>query len=288
MSDPRCFYTILRAPHERLEDLLVEHVMPVVRDVRTAPELDSLFFVRYSEPTWQLRFRVLGEPAWIDGVIAPRLRALAEGLRAGGAIDGCEFATYDREYERYGGGEGMTLAERLFFRDSLAALDWMAAERAGAVARSRREFAVLLVDRLLDLARFDRKQRLAFYRHGYAWALDTGSWGERERETLEARYRELRPGLDALVFGPDGDAAWGGPAPAAIARDFLAAAAPVVDAIRAGHTEGRIRQDLVYLFWSYAHMFTNRLGIESAGEAVLRFFLHRLIEERGEVPAARA
>ena len=288
MSDPRCFYTILRAPHERLEDLLVRHLMPVVRDIRDAPELDSLFFVRYSEPTWQLRFRVLGEPAWIEGRIAPRLRALAEGLSADGAIDGCDFATYDREYQRYGGEEGMALAERLFCLDSLAVLDWIAAERAGDVARSRREFAVLLVDRLLDLARFDRRQRLAFYRHGYAWALETGSWGDGEKATLEERYRQLRPGLEALVFAPDGDAAWGGAVPATIAREFLASAAPVVEAIRAGHAEGRIRQDLVYLFWSYAHMFTNRLGIESAGEAVLRFFLHRLVEDHGGVPAARA
>lgn len=58
-----------------------------------------------------------------------------------------------------------------------------------------------------------------------------------------------------------------------------------MDAIVSGHATGRIRQDIVYLVWSYAHMFTNRLGVESAGEAVLRFFLHRLIEERGTVRA---
>ena len=287
MSDPRCVYMILRAPHERLEGLLADHLLPVVCDVRDAREIDSLFFVRYSEPTWQLRFRVLGEPAWIDGAIAPRLHVLAKGLRASGDIEGAEFATYDREYERYGGSEGMALAERLFFLDSLAVLDWIAAERAGAVTRSRREFAVLLVERLLDLAGFDRTQRLAFHRHGWSWAIETGSWGEAERATLEERFQALRPGLEALVFGPDGDAAWGGPVPAKIAHDFLAGVAPVIEAIRTGHAAGRIRADLVPLFWSYAHMFTNRLGIESAGEAVLRFFLQRLVEERGVVPASR-
>ena len=97
MSDPRCFYTILRAPHERLEPLLLDDVAPVVAAIREAPELDSLFFVRYSEPTWQLRFRVLGEPAWIEAEIAPRLRAHAIDLRDRGVIEGCEFATYDRD-----------------------------------------------------------------------------------------------------------------------------------------------------------------------------------------------
>jgi len=33
MTDQRCLYTILRAPRERLEDLLMEHVAPVVGDL---------------------------------------------------------------------------------------------------------------------------------------------------------------------------------------------------------------------------------------------------------------
>ena len=290
MSEQRCLYTILRAPHERLEGLLLEHVAPVVQEIRDAPDLDSLFFVRYSEPTWQLRFRVLGRPAWIESSVGPRLRERVEELERAGAIEGHDFATYDREYERYGGEEGMALAEKLFFLDSLAALDWLAAERRGAVTRSRREFSLLIVERLLDLARFDRRQRLAFYRHGYSWATESGAWGADELAILEQRFQGLKPGLERLVSGgPAGaradEARWGGAVAAAIAHRFLDHAAPVVDAIVAGHAAGRIRQEIVYLVWSYAHMFTNRLGIESAGEAVLRFFLHRLIEEQHPVRA---
>jgi len=285
MTDPRCVYAILRAPHERIEELLMQHVAPLVDEVRDAPELDSLFFVRYSEPTWNLRLRILGHPAWIEATARPALRALAEALVRSGTIEGFDLARYDREFERYGGESGMALAERLFFLDSLAALDWLAAERRGAVTRSRREFSVLLVERLLDLARFDRRQRRAFYRHGYAWALETNAWGADEMAVLESRFQTLRAGLEHLIYGGDeaGDERWGGPGAARVAERFLAAAAPVVQAILDGHAAGRIRQDLVYLFWSYAHMFTNRLGIESAGEAVLRFFLHRLLQERDEV-----
>ncbi len=286
MADQRCLYAILRTPRERIEDLLMERVAPVVEEIRDAPELDSLFFVRFSEPTWQLRFRILGRPEWIEARVRPMLSARVEEMRSAGAIDGSEFTTYDREYERYGGEEGMRLAERLFFLDSLAALDWIGSERRGAVSRSRREFSVLLVERLLDLAGFDHRRRLAFYRHGHAWATDMNLWGADDMATLEARFQALRPGLERLIFGgADGESRWGGPDAAGVAQRFLASAAPVVGAIVEGHAAGRIRQDLVYLFWSYAHMFTNRLGIESAGEAVLRFFLHRLTEEHGEVRA---
>src|SRR5436190_4520618 len=288
MTDQRCLYTILRAPHERLEAVLMEHVAPVVGEIREAPQLDSLFFVRYSEPTWQLRFRILGRSAWIDSHVRPLLRERVEELERTGAIDGHDFATYDREYERYGGEEGMALAEQLFCLDSLTALDWLAAERRGAVARSRREFALLLVERLLDRARFDRRQRVAFYRHGYAWATETNAWGADELAILEQRFQALKPGLEQLVYGEHSgvhaaEALWGGAEAARVASRFLDAATPVVESILEAHAAGRIRQEIVYLFWSYAHMFTNRLGVESAGEAVLRFFLHRLIEERGAV-----
>jgi hypothetical protein len=103
--------------------------------------------------------------------------------------------------------------------------------------------------------------------------------------TLEERFQRLRPGLEPLFFGdpaPDPAVLWGGAEAARIGQRFLSEARPVVESILEGHAAGRIRQDLTYLFWSYAHMFSNRLGIESAGEAVLRFFLHRLIEEHGE------
>ena len=288
MADQRCLYTILRAPHERLEDLLMQYVAPVIDRIRDAPELDSLFFVRYSEPTWQLRFRVLGNPEWIGDRVEPALRTLVDDLLDAGTIEGFDFATYDREYERYGGPEGMRLAEKLFSLDSLAALDWLAAERRGGVTRSRREFSVVLVERLLDIARFDRRQRLAFYRHGHAWAAEM--WGEKEMQTLEGRFQELKPGLEQLVFSNAGsvgdrEAIWGGAEAAGIAERFLTDAAPVVHAILEGHASGRIRQELVYLFWSYTHMFTNRLGIESAGEAVLRYFLRRLIEGHDPVQA---
>jgi len=101
--------------------------------------------------------------------------------------------------------------------------------------------------------------------------------------TTTARRRRLRSAESNFSGARADEALWGGAEAARIASRFLDAATPVVEAILGGHAAGRIRQDIIYLFWSYAHMFTNRLGIESAGEAVLRFFLHRLIEERGAV-----
>jgi hypothetical protein len=141
---------------------------------------------------------------------------------------------------------------------------------------------MVLVERLLDVARVTPAQRIAFYRRGYAWALENGDWSDSELGTLAEKYRALAPGLERLFASdPPLPAAhlWGGEGAAATGARFLADAQPVVDAILAGHASGAIRQDLIYLFWSYAHMFTNRMGVEAIPEAILRFFMWRFHQE---------
>jgi thiopeptide-type bacteriocin biosynthesis protein len=276
-----CLYTVAYAPHERIEGLLLDVFAPIARELRDHPDLDSLFFVRFSEPRWQLRFRVLGRPEWVQGPVRERIHASLDELKTRGEVESYEFHRYDRELERYGGEEGMALAERLFGYDSMAAIELCDAERRGLTRTSRREIALLIADRLADLSGLDRSQRLAYYRHGYAWALETGDWGEADLALLESRFQNLLPGLDRLFDVDLSDVErWGGEAPAAIVGNFLERAEPLVRSIREAHDAGRIPQDLIYLVWSYAHMFTNRMGIESTAEAILRYFMHRYLQER--------
>jgi class I lanthipeptide synthase len=282
MTEQRCLYTLLQAPRESHEEILCEFVTPVAAEVRADPALDSLFFARFNIPSWQLRFRLLGRPDWVEGPLRERVERRLRPLTRSGLIASVEFAVYDREIERYGGEEGMALAERLFFHDSLACLDLLAAERQGRCAKSRREFSLALTERLLDLLAFDRQRRLEFYRYGYSWALAMKTWDEEEMRLLEERYQALRPGLLDLLTGEqsrDPEALWGGEEPARIAARWEEATRPVAAALLAAHAAGRVRQDLVYLAWSYAHMHCNRLGIDPTPEAILRYFLHRFYED---------
>jgi class I lanthipeptide synthase len=284
LDDPLCLFAMLYAPREQHERILADLVTPITRDLRNAPELHSLFFARYNVPRWQVRFRVLGSPEWVSGPVRERVERDLRALHAAGGLEDAEFAEYDREIERYGGEEGMALAERLFLHDSLACLDFMAAERQGLTGKSRRELSLLLTEGLLDLLRFDREQRLAFYAHGYQWTREMGAWSDSDFETIEKRYQELKPGLQDLFTGEqsrDPELLWGGEEPARIAARYLAASRPVAEAILAGHAAGRIHQDLIYLAWSYAHMQCNRLGIDPWPEALLRYFMHRLLQDGG-------
>jgi thiopeptide-type bacteriocin biosynthesis protein len=282
LPSERCLYTLLLAPRENHDRILLEFVAPVVREIDGDAELDSLFFARYNKPDWQLRFRVLGSPAWVDGPVRALVERGLRPLRERGLIEGSELAEYEREYDRYGGEEGMRLAERIFHADTVACLDLLEADARGALAKSRREYSLLMTERFLDLMGFDAPARLRFYEFAYSWTVNLGSWQEEEMQILEARYQSLREGIRDLLAGPqsrDPDTQWGGPEPARIAGACLDRQRPVVQELLAAHAAGRIRQDLVNLAWSYTHMHCNRLGIEAWPEAILRFFLHRLYQD---------
>src|SRR6267143_1490722 len=165
-EDQGCLYSIFYAPRERLEGVLNRLISPIAAEIQDHPDLDSLFFVRFSEPRWQLRFRVLGRAGWVNGPVRGLVERRVRELEASGDIEGHEFTRYDREYDRYGGELGMTLAEKLFHLDSLACLEILRVDRTGLLKKSRREYAMALVDRFLDLARFSTEDRLEFYRFG--------------------------------------------------------------------------------------------------------------------------
>ena len=268
-----CLYLLFEVPRERIEDLVHTLVVPVATAVRNDPALDSLFFVRASEPAWELRLRLLGDAEWLGS----HARAVIDSALPRAGNPPMRLSRYEREYDRYGGPVGMRLCERLFHHDTLAVLEWMAIERSGEATWTRREFALLLAERIADGFVFDRDGRLGFYRQGFTWAFDNGTWGEREREVLDATFTRNQAGLAALVGGAPAKA--GTAAERACLDTYTRAAAPTFVRLVTGLKAGEIRAHAPYLAWSLAHMATNRLGLDPAAEAILRHQAWRLFAE---------
>src|SRR5262249_37635552 len=105
-----------------LDQVLRDVVGPLVETVLRAGAVDRWFFIRYGDPDWHLRLRFHGEPARLHPAVLPALQAAAAPLLAGGRAWRLQLDTYEREVERYGGPEGIVLAERLFHADSEAIL----------------------------------------------------------------------------------------------------------------------------------------------------------------------
>lgn len=277
-ANEACLYTVLRSPQTNHDGVLREFVTPIVRTIQSHPSLHSLFFVRYNEPVWQVRFRVLGRPAWIESSVRPLIERAVEPILASGLVSGVEFGEYAREWDRYGGPTGMRLAEQIFRHDSIACLDLLEAEARGQMSRSRREYSLVHTERLLDLCALRSEERLRFYEYGYRWAFDEGSWNEGDVARLDERYESLREGLFELLRGAgreDPVTQLGGPVPERIGHACVDATRPALSILREALAAGKVSQDLVNLAWSYAHMHANRLGIDTSAEAILRYFMYR-------------
>lgn len=278
-----CLYALMFAERENHEAILAEFVGPVASRLRESPSLDAFFFARYNVPSWQVRFRIFGDPSWLEGSVRALVEQHLAHLQERRLTSGHELAPYEPETARYGGEEGVALAERIFFHDTVACLDLMQAERNGLAGKSRREFSLLFADRFLDLMLFDRSRKLDYYSFSYRWAIEDGTWKEEDLRILDERYRALRPGLMDLLSGSGkrDSSVWGGSVPERIATECLEASRPVVEKVLDGIAAGRIRQDPIALAWSYTHMHCNRLGIDPVPEAILRYFMHRCLLEDG-------
>jgi thiopeptide-type bacteriocin biosynthesis protein len=263
------------------DDLLRAVVRPVIAAAKAAGAARRWFFLRYADPDFHLRLRVHGAPDALLGTVLPALHAAAAPAVAAGHIARLQLDTYEREVDRYGGPDGIDLAERLFHADSEAALAWIADHSATADETARWRLALRGIDQLLDdlgLALVDKDHLTATLRDDLQRRLRA------ETPLLRAigdRFRTERPALERLLDRA-GDATHPlAPALALFARRS-AAVRPIVDELRHRERAGRLTRPIAQQASSYVHLFANRVArahpVEQ--ELMLYSFLARLYRTR--------
>jgi thiopeptide-type bacteriocin biosynthesis protein len=198
-----------------------------------------------------------------------------------GRLSRIQLDTYQREVERYGGADGILLAERLFQADSEAAIAVIELLAEDARGDLRWRLSLVGMDLLLRDMGFELEERLAIIRKTRdAFAAEFHADAEFARQ-LAAKFRPERKTLEALL------------APASVADAPLAAAveilrhrsqrlAPVMAELAACAQAGRLSLSLAELAASYLHMHANRLlrSAHRAQELVLYDFLMRLYQSQ--------
>jgi len=259
---------------------ILQLVAPVARTAMESGAAEQWFFVRYHDPGCHLRVRFRGEPGRLQAEVLAALLPAASAWVEEGRLRQVQLDTYEREVERYGGPEGIGLAEQIFHWDSVAVaeiLELLEPGDAGLDERWRlalRGIDTLLTDLGLDLpARREAmsRQRGAFAREFRAGGPMKGALGD--------RFRKERAALTAL-FDPRRDA--GSPlAPGLrVLGERSRRLAPVAAKLRAAERGGRLSRPLADLAASMAHMHVNRLlrSAHRAQELVLYDFLTRLYD----------
>ena len=98
--------------------LLTDVIGPVSRELIAGGNVERWFFIRYGNPDDHLRWRLQVPTGTPSDHVRHRLEQIVHPLHEAGLVRQFTFDTYEREVERYGGGEAMTLAEQWFWADS--------------------------------------------------------------------------------------------------------------------------------------------------------------------------
>lgn len=253
--------------------LLLDHLAPLARALRTEGHIHHWFYIRYGEGGWHLRLRLHGEPDALLSVALPRLLAAHAEARRVGLTRRISLDTYEPEVDRYGGHEATPHAHAIFEADSECAAELAGLARGEAGLDTRWRWGLIGVERLIGDLGLRGQGALALMerqRRGYAreYHIDAARRGE-----ISELFRRERGALEALRRGS------GLPERARRALDRRSEEIRLpVAALRALDHEGRLSQPMETIAASLAHMHLNRLLRSAAREqeAVLWDLLERL------------
>jgi thiopeptide-type bacteriocin biosynthesis protein len=310
------------------DELITPYVRQWVGHCRAQGWASRFFFLRYGSGGYHLRLRMLGRPDVLEESVEPylargvadffnaHLPALglpdaplsAEDLRRMGRL---RRDVYEPEYSKYGGAEGMPLAEEHFEVSSEVTIDVLEAERASGIRRA--QFVLELI-RVLVGAFTDSPLEQAFIYKTY-----THYWVPLERlrrnpsmaQTLESNYARQREDL-VRRFDAGGagslELKWREKSHDPFPR-WRAHVTEHVARLKAMESEGRLRAAQfdggeeqrrllsevpgiagapvvsLLMITNYLHMLCNRLALPPLYEVQLTYLLYRHLEEKFGVSA---
>ncbi len=274
-------YAKLYTGEAAADDVLTEVVAPLVERATAEGWCDRWFFLRFADPDHHVRLRLHGSPETLWRAAGGALNELAAPLIDDGITWRVQYDTYEREVERYGGPEGVVLAEGLFQADCEAALEILPRLEPGAAGADERwQLTLAAAAALLDDLGFDLDQQVSLIRGRRDAYAHEHRAGAGLRAAIGARFRRDRDVLESLLDRPETDH------PLAVGFTSLrrrsAQIVPIAADLRALDAAGRLTAPLEDIAAAYLHLGMFRLlrGRWRAQELVLYDYLHRLLVSR--------
>lgn len=303
------------APMSLTDDIVLDLVGPVERELHERNLIAQYFFIRYGEGGPHLRLRFRGTRHNLMGPVRGYLNQSIEDFFAKRQIplqgpldmgpDGMEdtqwqphqphhemrpipsyeYDRYEPEVERYGGSEGMLVTEAHFQFSSTMVSQILTREKMGD--GPRQNAALLLMEattRAFGLS--EREQLDAFGRQCIQW-LQTPFLHKEHLKRFSSDYEQYRHALYRLM--PVGQTHRPEHRSRAIWTPCLEAwnghLAELVELLRELDRRTVLTTSLLQLMHLYIHMLCNRLGILVREEACLAYFLYRSYAEQLSLPA---
>ncbi|MCY1077795.1 lantibiotic dehydratase [Archangium lansingense] len=236
------------------------------------------FFIRYADPQHHLRLRFATKDTRLRAALTDEVHALTRRFFGDYGVYRVEHDTYERETERYGGPDGVELAEALFHHDSVAVASSVQLLRSSEVAE-RWPYVLWGMHQVLEASGLDldaRVRLLTDMRADYTRRLRLEAAFE---HALGKRFRTYRPRLEKLLAGQVA-ALQEGPAHEGIWKTYGAASRPLFGELRTRGAAGSLNRPFASLLPSFLHMHANRMLPAAANqyEVVIYDFLLRLYD----------
>jgi lantibiotic biosynthesis protein len=243
-------YAKLYTGDSTADDLLLDVICSLAEDTISSGAASSWFFIRYADPDSHLRLRFHGQPASLAGNVLRGLQAAVEPLLEDGRVWKLQFDTYEREVERYGGPDGIEVAEQIFEVDSRAVLQLLASLPHGdAAADGRMQLALAGIHALCsDFGLDDATAHSLVRRQRDLWNRNR-QLPPHFRRRQSDRFREQRTMIESLLEQ----------APHEALRERSRRIAPLVTSLRERERAGRLTRPVLELVPSFVHMYVNRL-----------------------------
>jgi len=282
------------------DDVILDVIYPFVRTCERHNWISRYFFVRYNENGPHIRLRLLGEDETLRDTVKPQLKkhvqeALRSDLRPKEHGDEIvHWIPYERETNRYGGQEGVRLAEQFFHCSSEVCFKLL--KKSRGQARSSR-LGTGLLSMVVLLYAFSRTQEQAVqlmnqYKEGYLRykVLDDDQASDLQ-EIFEEMYEQQGETLSRYVNETKSRLERGVPLTDALDvyyRNLI----EISDRFHDLFQKGLLAKDQAVLnSWgqairtiipNYLHMNNNRLGITLLEESYLAYLIARTYEESGK------
>lgn len=269
-----------------LDQVLLDAVAPLVSNAIVGGIADRWYFVRFADPEWHLRLRFHGEARRLKEDLLPQV---LEMLKAETKSERCwrvGLGTYEPEVERYGGTEGLAVAETIFHHDSEACLELLALAKEAGRGDTRWRIGICSIDHLLRDIHLDLGERRELMRRLRRSFGEEQGVGAPARRGIGERFRQEREALESLLTGECSEDSLMKKAKA-ILCERSRRNADAQRRLQAATREGKLRVPLDEFASSIVHMNVNRLlrTAHRQQEAVLYDLLARLYDSqlaRGE------
>jgi lantibiotic biosynthesis protein len=268
MPGSEWMYVKLYCGFKTAERIIAEMIAPLAATWQQQGLVSKWFFIRYQDPRFHLRVRLLlAEPEY-TGKMMEDLRKAVAGFSVANAVSKVQLDTYEREAKRYG-YDTMELSESIFYHDSVAVAGFL--QSGAGTEEMRWIWAARVIRDLAEDVGWSDLQKVEFLQHCRdRYAQEFGA-GPETKKQLDKKYRSLSSRLYTSLQQP------ADPVLENLLQKRRSLLKPVVDQVLQYRHAGRSMPSLEDFLASHIHMMLNRVFMADARmqEWVLYDFLTR-------------